>query len=121
MLCPDDDRTRLLIENMDELSKWLDMDSRTDPELAYWIPKYILMQGDKPFLKMGYMSLMLKALAESQDHIGRKNFTKGHNSTQFYEIQTFHLTVSSSYLNGLDRTKQFVIKILQITHLQWMY
>jgi hypothetical protein len=33
MLCPDNDRTRLLIENMDELSKWLDTDSRTDPEL----------------------------------------------------------------------------------------
>ncbi len=39
MLCPDNDRTRLLIENVDELSKWLDTDSRTDPELAYWIPK----------------------------------------------------------------------------------
>ncbi len=42
-LSPDDDRTRLLIENVDELSKWLDTDNRTDPELAYWIPKYILM------------------------------------------------------------------------------
>jgi hypothetical protein len=52
MLCPDDDRMRLLIENVDELSKWLDTDSKTDPELAYWIPKYILLQGDKPFLTM---------------------------------------------------------------------
>jgi hypothetical protein len=67
MLCPDNNRTRLLIENVDELSKWLDTDGRTDPELAYWIPKYILMQGDKPFSTMGYMSPKLKALAESQD------------------------------------------------------
>jgi hypothetical protein len=43
MLCPDDDRTRLLIENVDGLSKWLDADSRTDPELAYLIPKYRLV------------------------------------------------------------------------------
>jgi hypothetical protein len=70
MLCPDNDRTRLLIENVDELSKWLDTDGRTDPELAYWIPKYILMQGDKPFSTMGYMSPKLKALAESQDQVG---------------------------------------------------
>jgi hypothetical protein len=67
MLCPDEDRTRLLIENVDELSKWLDTDSRTDPVLAYWIPKYILMRGDKPFSTLGYMSSNLKALAKSQD------------------------------------------------------
>jgi hypothetical protein len=52
---------------VDELSKWLDTDSRIDPELAYWIPKYILMRGNKPFLTLGYMSSKLKALAESQD------------------------------------------------------
>jgi hypothetical protein len=35
VLCPDNNRTRLLIENGDKLSKWLDTDGRTDPELAY--------------------------------------------------------------------------------------
>ncbi len=111
---------RLLIENVDELGKWLDTHSRTDPELVYWIPKYILMRGDKPFLTMKYMSPKLKALAESQDCIGLKNFTEGHISTQFYEIQTFHLAMSSSYLNGSDWTKQFITKILQIMHSQWI-
>jgi hypothetical protein len=121
MLCPDEDRTRLLIENVEKLSKWLDTDSRTDPELAYWIPKYILMRGNKPFLTLGYMSSKLKALAESQDQIGWKNFTEGHISTHFYKIQTFHLTMSSSFLNGTDWTKQFITKILQITHSQWIH
>jgi hypothetical protein len=67
------------------------------------------------------MSPKLKALAESQDCIGWKNFTKGHISSQFYEIQTFHLAMSSSYLNGSDWTKQFITKILQIMHSQWIY
>jgi hypothetical protein len=120
ILCPDDNRTRLPIEDVDELSKWLETDSQTDPELAYWIPKYILMRGDKPFLTMGYMSPKLKAIAESQDQIGWKNFTKGHISTQFYEIQAFHLAMSSSFHNGLDWTKQFITKILQIMHSQWI-
>jgi hypothetical protein len=106
---------------MDELRKWLDMDSRTDPELAYWIPKYILMRGNKPFLTLGYMSSKLKVLAESQDQIGWRNFTEGHISTHFYKIQTFHLTMSSSFLNGTDWTKQFITKILQIMHSQWIY
>jgi hypothetical protein len=38
MLCPDNNRTRLLIENVDELSKWLDTDSRTDPGLCIGFP-----------------------------------------------------------------------------------
>jgi hypothetical protein len=121
MLCPDKDRTRLLIDNVEKLSKWMEADRRTDPELAYWIPKYILMQGDKPFSTLGYISPKLKALAESQDRIGWRNFTEGHISTHFYEIQTFHLAMSSSFHNGTDRTKQFTTKILQITHSQWIY
>ncbi len=39
MLCPDKDRTRLLLENVDKLVKWMEKDEKTDPELAYWIPK----------------------------------------------------------------------------------
>jgi hypothetical protein len=29
--------------------------------------------------------------------------------------------MSSNYLNGADWTKQFISKILQLTHSQWMY
>ncbi len=77
MLCPNNDRTLLLINNVEELSKLFNTDNWMDPKLAYWIPKYILMQGDKSFLTMGYMSPKLKALAGSQDHIGWQKFTKG--------------------------------------------
>jgi hypothetical protein len=70
---------------------------------------------------LGYMSPKLKTLAESQDRIGWRNFTEGHISTHFYEIQTFHLAMSSSFLNGTDWTKQLITKILQITHSQWIY
>ncbi len=30
--------------------------SEQTPELIYWIPKFILMQNDKPFSQLGYMS-----------------------------------------------------------------
>jgi hypothetical protein len=53
MLCTNKDRTRLLVDNTEELSKWMEKDNITDPEIEYWIPKYILMQGDKPFSEMG--------------------------------------------------------------------
>jgi hypothetical protein len=74
----------------------------TNPEILYWIPKYILMRGDKPLSQMGFMSPQFKALANSQDLIGWGDFTEGHISTHFYTTQRFHLTMSSSYLNGED-------------------
>jgi hypothetical protein len=79
------------------------------------------MRGDKPFSALGYMSPKLKALAENQDKIGWRNLTKGYISIHFYEIQVCHLAMSSSFLNGTDWTKQFITKILQITHSQWIY
>jgi hypothetical protein len=121
MLCPDDNRTRLLVENVDELTKWMSQENQTDPEILYWIPKYILMRGDKPLSTMGFMSPQFKALAASQDLIGWRDFTEGHISTPFHAIQTFHLPMSSSYLNGEDWTKQFISKLLQITHSQWIF
>jgi hypothetical protein len=36
-------------------------------------------------------------------------------------LQSFHLAVSSGYLNGEDWTKQFISIILQITQAQWIF
>jgi hypothetical protein len=67
----------------------MEKDNITDPEIEYWIPKYILMQGDKPFLEMRYMSPKMRSLAKSQDLSEWQNFTEGYISTHFYEIQSF--------------------------------
>jgi hypothetical protein len=56
----------------------MSQDNKTDPEILYWIPKYILMRGDKPLPMMGFMSPQFKALANSQDLIGWRDFTEGH-------------------------------------------
>jgi hypothetical protein len=117
---PGDSRTKLLGETVDDLISWMSRDDQTDPEILYWIPKYILMRGDRPLSAMGFMSPQFRALAASQDLIGWREFTEGHISTHFYAIQSFHLAMSSSYPNGEDWTKQFISKLLQITHSQWI-
>ncbi len=121
MLCPDTSRTQLLGKNVADLAAWMLHNDQTDPEILYWIPKYILMRGDIPLSAMGSMSPQFKALATSQDLIGWRDFTVGHILTHFYVIQSFHLAMSSSYLNGEDWTKQFISRILQLTHLQWIF
>ena len=120
MICPDKSRTKLLTKNVNDLMAWMSQDDQTDPEILYWIPKYILMRGDRPLSAIGFMSPQFKALAASQDLIGWRDFTEGHVSTHFYTIQSFHLAMSSSYLNGKDWTKQFISRIPHITHSQWI-
>jgi hypothetical protein len=39
LLCPSEDRTQLLIDNAEELEKWLEKNCSIDQDLAYWIPK----------------------------------------------------------------------------------
>jgi hypothetical protein len=87
LLCPSKDRAQLLLDNADKLEKWLEKDGSTYQDLAYWIPKYILMWGGKPFADMGAMSPRMMALAQSQDKIGYRNFMEGHILTHFYKIQ----------------------------------
>jgi hypothetical protein len=111
MRCLDEDSTRLLIDNVDKLTRWLEMDGTTHPELLYLIPYYILMRNDKPFSQLGHMSPQMRSLAESQDKIGWRNFTKGYILTHFYKILNFHLAMTSNYFNRTDWTKQFNSKI----------
>jgi hypothetical protein len=79
------------------------------------------MGGDKPFAELGAMSPCMKALAKSQDIIGYRNLMKGYILTHFYTIQSFHLTMSSSYPNGTEWAKQFISKLLRVTHSQWIF
>jgi hypothetical protein len=121
LICPNEDRMRLLADTTDNLSKWLNQDYLTDLELAYWIPKYILMRGYKPFASLGTMSPKMRALTTSQDKTGWRNFMEGCISTHFYFIQHYHLALSGSCLNGSDWTKSLISKLLHITHSQWIY
>jgi hypothetical protein len=63
----------------------------------------------------------MKALAQSCDIIGYCNFMEGYIAIHFYEIQNFHLAMSSSFLDGADWAKQFILKLLHVTHYQWIF
>jgi hypothetical protein len=91
-----------LAESIEDLSTWLSQEHLTDIELAYWIPKYILMWGDNPFVSHGAMSPRMKALASSQDKIGRQMFMEGCIFTHFFFIKHYHLALLGSYLNGAN-------------------
>ena len=66
-VCPDEDRTRLLKEMVEELEKWLNQHNNTNAEIAYWVPIYILYRGTKQFAELGPMSDGMRQIAVSQD------------------------------------------------------
>lgn len=120
-VCMDEDRTRLFSKMTEKLSAWLNKSGKTDPELAYWIPKYTLARGTITFQDMGNMSPSVKRLAEEQDAIGWRNFMEGRLSSRFCEIQSVYLTDVECHLNGRDWMKSFISRLMQLTHSQWLY
>ena len=54
-MCPSEGRTKLFLDTTDELETWLNRDEKTEHELAFWIPKYILTRGTKILLDMELM------------------------------------------------------------------
>jgi mannose-6-phosphate isomerase class I len=118
MLCPNQDRTRLLTEQTENLEEWLYKDEKTEPELVYWIP---YLRGTTQFAAMGEMSATMRHIAESQDKIGWRRFTEGCISKEFHKRQTVFLQMTNNRLKGKDWTKQLISRLLQITHSQWIY
>ena len=120
-VCPNKGRTKLLTETVKELESWMGKGGETQLKLAYQIPKYIRYRGTKEFADMGRMSPPVTDLAKNQDKIGRRNFMEGMMSKDFYHIQSHHLAFGKSYLNGRNWIKQFISRILRITHSQWVF
>ena len=60
----------------------MEKDNNTDPELRYWIPKYIQGRGQLRFSELGRMSTDVEQVARDQDIIGWRNFMEGRECTQ---------------------------------------
>ena len=99
-MCPSEDRTKLLIESTEKLKNWLNQDNKTERELAYWIPKYILMRGTKNMADLGCMSPQMSQLTKIQDIIGWKNFMEGRNSRHFFDRKNGYLTMRNQRIDA---------------------
>lgn len=119
-ICPNEDRTLLLKQDTEALGTWLQQHDNSHPEIAYWVPKYILCRGKVRFSELGKMSPAMHRLAVSQDKIGWRNFMEGRITTEFGKMQQLHLLGSSSLLTTAAWTKTLVSKLLRITHSQWI-
>ena len=119
--CPDEDRTRLLCEDADELESWMNKGEKTHYEIAYWVPRWIKCRGVRKLQEMGAMTGEMTMLAKSQDLIGFRHFMEGRISKRFWEMQSRYLAFSPGHLNGSEWISQFINKVLTMSHSQWIY
>jgi len=67
------------------LRKWL-YNNYFYPELAYWLPKYILLRGTKKLGEFPHLSPEMKTVAASQDMIPWKHFMEGKISSEIFKL-----------------------------------
>ncbi len=124
--CPDQERTMLFKEGVTKLSTWMCQNNRTDPELVYWIEKYLLFRGTRSFASLvvegGFGSLDVRVAAAGQDLIGWTEFLHRKVSVEIASIQQLHCMSSPScWLTGNDWMKAFISHLLQISHSRWIF
>jgi hypothetical protein len=97
----------------------------TDPELAFWIKKYLLFCGtwSFPFLvnKGGPATPLVSTVAASRDLIGWVEFLQGKVLVEFRTIHDIHCASSSCRVTGEDWMKVFDLHLIQISHSQWIF
>jgi hypothetical protein len=124
--CPDHGRTMLFNESVTKLGTWMRQNERTDPELAYWVEKYLLFRGTRSLTSLvaedTFASTDVKVAAVGQDLIGWTEFLHGKVSVEIASIQDIHCRSSPSCrLTGADWMKAFISHLLQISHAQWIF
>ena len=116
----------LFKESVAKLCKWMRQNDRTDPELAYWIEKYLLFRGTRSFTALvaedGFTSVKVRVAAVGQDLIGWTEFLHGKVSVEIAAIQNLHCMSSSSCrITGANWTRAFISHLIQISHSQWIF
>jgi hypothetical protein len=103
-LCPDSLCTRQFRESVAELQKWMD-NTTTHPELAFWIPRYLLARNRVRFVDLpsfapatAYLSMSsaMRAVAIGQDKIGWVHFLEGKITGHIHAMQQTLSAPSSS-------------------------
>ncbi len=124
--CPDHGCTLLFKEGVAKLSTWMQQNNHTDPELAYWIEKYLLFRGTRSFASLvaegGFGPFDVRVAAVGQDLIRWTEFLHGKVSIEIASIQQLHCMSSPSCrLIGTDWMKVFISHLFQMSHSQWIF
>lgn len=114
------DALRLTIKLAD---KWM-KSVNTDPAIRECIYHYLMERGETDMAdvceRMEYGAKYRK-MAKGQDEIGWRRFLEGMVCYEFRKLQHEHYLACGSMKTGKWWAQQLIIKLLEITHGQWIY
>jgi hypothetical protein len=130
--CPDEGRQRKFQEDVKDLQKWLSQNNQTDPELAFWIPYYLLLWGQTPMAELSNMTcylhspstMMTATMREatvSQGPIGWTEFLHGKVSLKIAQMQESYGRLANCRQLHKQWMKRLVEHLILISHLQWLF
>jgi hypothetical protein len=115
---------RLFRDVVRQLKVWIHKCNQTDSELAFWINEYLLHRGQVQMTNLVRIRTMSAAMYEAvqgQDRIGWVEFLGRKVSTKIRAIQQAHCVIANTPLNADNWMVQFNGKLMDTSHLQWLY
>ncbi len=110
-----------MIKSIDLLSSWM-AGVDTDQDLCNCIVEYATGRGTIPMTEIfRNLDARFRQMARDQGEIGWKRFMEGMVSKGLREIQSNHLMTEGSNVLPEQWTIGVIIKLLEVTHGQWLY
>ena len=122
LLCNEVGRVGALMKSIDLLEQWL-QEAETDPDLRFCIVEYAKGRGNSSMeaIASSIRQAGYQEMARQTDIIGWRRFMEGMICKSIQDIQSIHATVSGSSISIKSWTSGLIIKLLEITHRQWLY
>jgi hypothetical protein len=118
--CCDPGRTQMFEESTQELVSWMTQQCGL-PELTTSLEVYLLHRGRHTMKTICDQFPTLQRFAQDHDRLGWENFIMGRISTTLFHLQSNYLQQIRSNLSMKSWSCQFIQKVLNITHRQWLY
>jgi hypothetical protein len=118
--CDEAGRVEVLQRSIDFLDKWL-KEKGTEHNLRKFLVRYARGRGGRTMQEIVGFRQEYHRLAVSVDCIGWRRFMEGMLSRELVELQKYALAESDSRLTVDMWAKELVIRLLEITHGQWLY
>lgn len=119
--CREEGRVAALVASLDALEEWLE-ETDTDPILVEGIMSFLRGRGEGSLEDsfIGYPR-EYRTLGMRQDRIGWRRFMEGMIVADFRRLQIRHLRRQGLRNSGDKWAREFIIKLLECTHGQWLY
>ena len=119
--CQSEGRREMLRLSVRDLADWM-ASTLVDPALVDMVERYLLAQGELSWREaLEYEEPDFVILADVSDRLGWDCFVEGRIASYWLQVMKPILTDSHLFLNVERWARQFMTRLLGITHKQWIF